>query len=148
MSLVVNVKRLPNSQGLPLPKYETPGAACFDLRACVDETTYVQPNTVALVNTGLIYEIPQGYEMQIRPRSGLAKSMITLINSPATIDSDFRGEVKILLFNNGTEPFEVQHGMRIAQALFTPVIQCTFREVTEVSETQRGDKGFGSTGLN
>jgi dUTP pyrophosphatase len=142
--------RLANGAGLELPSYETGGAAGMDLRAAVpaDQPLTLKPGERALVPTGFIFEIPQGYEAQIRPRSGLAiKNGITCLNSPGTVDSDYRGEVKVILANLGQDDFTIERGMRIAQMVIAPVTQVTVSEVTETSETARGAGGFGSTGV-
>ncbi|NGO64825.1 dUTP diphosphatase [Rhizobium daejeonense] len=142
--------RLPHGQDLPLPAYETAGAAGMDLRAAVadDQPMTLAPGQRALVPTGFVMEIPEGFEAQIRPRSGLAfKNGITCLNTPGTIDSDYRGEVKVLLINLGDEPFEITRGMRIAQTIIAPVTQVRVQETTEASTTDRGAGGFGSTGV-
>ncbi|OCI97005.1 deoxyuridine 5'-triphosphate nucleotidohydrolase [Rhizobium sp. AC27/96] len=147
---ILNLIRLPNGEGLELPAYETKGAAGMDLRAGVEDGAplTLAPGKRALVPTGFIFEIPEGYEAQIRPRSGLAfKNGITCLNSPGTVDCDYRGEVKVLLINLGDEPFEITRGMRIAQMIIAPVTQVRVAEITEVSETARGAGGFGSTGV-
>lgn len=141
--------RLPHAEGLDLPSYETAGAAGMDLRAAVgeNEPVVLAPGKRALVPTGFIFEIPNGYEVQIRPRSGLAfKHGITCLNTPGTIDSDYRGEVKVLLVNLGEDEFAVTRGMRIAQMVVAPVVQAAVSEVATASETDRGAGGFGSTG--
>jgi dUTP pyrophosphatase len=146
----LNLVRLPNGDGLDLPSYETSGAAGMDLRAAVadNEPITLAPGKRALVPTGFICEIPDGYEAQVRPRSGLAfKHGITCLNTPGTIDSDYRGEVKVLLVNLGDEPFEITRGMRIAQMVIAPVTQVRVAEITESSTTTRGAGGFGSTGV-
>jgi dUTP pyrophosphatase len=146
----LNLLRLAHGEGLELPAYESKGAAGMDLRAAVDDGApmVLAPGKRALVPTGLIFEIPEGYEGQIRPRSGLAfKSGITCLNTPGTIDSDYRGEVKVLLINLGDEPFEISRGMRIAQMVIAPVTQARVAEITEASTTTRGAGGFGSTGV-
>ena len=134
---------------LGLPSYETPGAAGADLRANLPEgAVTVQPLARTLVSTGLQMEIPLGFEVQIRPRSGLAlKHGITLPNSPGTIDSDYRGVVGVIVLNLGAEPFEITHGMRIAQMVVAPVIQADFEMVVELGQTDRAGGGFGSTGV-
>ena len=140
-------------QSLPLPSYQTAGAAGADLRANLPLDQRLQGITLApmqrvIVPTGLRVEIPPGYEMQLRPRSGLAvKHGITLPNSPATIDSDYRGELAVGLINLGAEPFIINHGDRIAQAVIAPVVQVAFTLVDSLSETARGAGGFGSTGV-
>lgn len=142
--------RLPHGEGIELPSYETTGAAGMDLRAAVDagETMTLRPGERALVPTGFIFEVPFGYEAQIRPRSGLAiKNGITCLNSPGTVDSDYRGEVKVILANLGQADFIIERGMRIAQMVIAPVTQVTVTEVSEFTETTRGAGGFGSTGV-
>ncbi len=142
--------RLPHGADIELPAYETGGAAGMDLRAAVagDQPLVLQPGKRALVPTGFVFEIPAGYEGQIRPRSGLAfKNGITCLNTPGTIDSDYRGEVKVLLVNLGEEPFVIERGMRIAQMVIAPVTQVAVREAETASETTRGAGGFGSTGV-
>ncbi|HXV29464.1 MAG TPA: dUTP diphosphatase [Sinorhizobium sp.] len=146
---LVSLVRLPHAQGLDLPAYETAGAAGMDLRAAVraDQPMTIRPGGRALVPTGFIFEIPGGYEGQVRPRSGLAfKHGITCLNTPGTIDSDYRGEVKVLLVNLGEEDFVIERGMRIAQMVIAPVVQAAIREADGASETARGVGGFGSTG--
>ena len=146
----LNLIRLPHGEGLDMPAYETKGAAGMDLRAALKDgvALTLAPGKRALVPSGFIFEIPEGYEAQIRPRSGLAfKHGITCLNSPGTIDSDYRGEVNALLVNLGEEPFEITRGMRIAQMVIAPVTQVRVAEITEVSETARGAGGFGSTGV-
>ena len=144
---VLKIERLPASHGLDLPAYETSGAAGMDLRAAVDTPLTIAPGERVLIPTGLVMELPRGHEGQVRPRSGLAiKHGITLINSPGTIDEDYRGEVMVPLVNHGTEPFEVTRGMRIAQLVVAPVVQVRVEETTAIGETRRGDGGFGSTG--
>jgi len=142
--------RLPHGEGIELPSYETTGAAGMDLRAAVEagEAMTLRPGERALVPTGFIFEVPFGYEAQIRPRSGLAiKNGITCLNSPGTVDSDYRGEVKVILANLGQADFIIERGMRIAQMVIAPVTQVTVTEVSEFTETTRGAGGFGSTGV-
>ncbi|MCW5707100.1 dUTP diphosphatase [Shinella sp.] len=142
--------RLPHGADIALPAYETGGAAGMDLRAAVaeDQPLTLPPGQRALVPTGFVFEIPAGYEGQVRPRSGLAfKNGITCLNTPGTIDSDYRGEVKVLLVNLGEEPFVIERGMRIAQMVIAPVTQVAVREVETAGETTRGAGGFGSTGV-
>ncbi|TIU77294.1 MAG: dUTP diphosphatase [Mesorhizobium sp.] len=142
----VGFVRLPHGEGLPLPAYESPGAAGMDLRAAVpdDRPLLILPGKRALVPTGLILEIPEGVEGQVRPRSGLAfKHGLTCLNTPGTIDSDYRGEVKVLLINLGDEDFAVTRGMQI---VFASVMQATVEERTLAGGTTRGSGGFGSTG--
>lgn len=135
---------------LGLPSYETTGAAGADLRANLpDGSVTMAPMARALIPTGLHMEIPVGFEVQIRPRSGLAlKHGITLPNSPGTIDSDYRGVVGVIVLNAGSDPFEVTHGMRIAQMVAAPVVQATFQQVDALGDTSRASGGFGSTGVN
>ncbi|MDQ0563138.1 dUTP pyrophosphatase [Rhizobium mesoamericanum] len=146
----LNIIRLSNGQGLDLPSYESRGAAGMDLRAAVEAgaTMIIEAGKRGLVPTGFTFEIPEGYEGQVRPRSGLAfKHGITCLNTPGTIDSDYRGEVKVLLINLGEEPFEITRGMRIAQMVIAPAIQAHISEISEASATARGADGFGSTGV-
>ena len=137
---------------LPLPSYETAGSVGVDLRANFAQAqravgVVLEPMARALISTGLHLEIPQGFEAQIRPRSGLAlKHGVTLMNAPGTIDSDYRGEVKVILINHGSESFAVRRGDRIAQLVLAPVVQARWNEVDELDETARGAGGFGSTG--
>ena len=143
----VGVVRLPHGEGLDLPAYETAGSAGMDLRAAVDAPLTLHPGERALVPTGLVFELPEGYEAQVRPRSGLAfKHGITCLNTPGTIDSDYRGEVKVLLVNLGEDAFDIARGMRIAQMVVAPVVQVRIEERGLASETGRGAGGFGSTG--
>jgi len=145
----LNLIRLPNGQGLDLPAYETRGAAGMDLRAAIDEDKplVLAPGKRTLVPTGFVFEIPEGFEGQVRPRSGLAaKNGVTCLNAPGTVDSDYRGEVKVILVNHGEEDFTVTRGMRIAQMVIAPFIQARIAEVSEATETARGAGGFGSTG--
>lgn len=148
---VIGIVRLPHGVGLDLPAYETAGSAGMDLRAAVPEggRLLLRPGKRALVPTGLIFEIPAGFEAQIRPRSGLAfKNGVTCLNTPGTIDSDYRGEVQVLLINLGEEKFVIERGMRIAQMVIAPVVQAVVTETELASATERGMGGFGSTGLN
>jgi dUTP pyrophosphatase len=139
------VQRLPHAEGLPLPSYATPGAAGMDLLAAREMV--IPPGGRALVPTGLAVAIPEGFEMQVRPRSGLAlKHGVTVLNAPGTVDSDYRGEVGVILLNTGAEPFAIARGDRIAQAVFAPVTRAAWEEVVVLPETQRGTGGFGSTG--
>ena len=143
------IVRLPHAAGLDLPAYETDGAAGLDLRAAVpeDRPLILPPGRRAAVPTGLVFELPDGHEGQVRPRSGLAlKHGITCLNTPGTIDSDYRGEVKVLLVNLGDEEFAVTRGMRIAQLVVAPVTRVTVEEHQTSSATTRGAGGFGSTG--
>jgi dUTP pyrophosphatase len=144
---LIDVVRLPHGEGLPLPAYATDGAAGMDLLAAVATPLVIPPGGRALVPTGLRIALPHGFELQVRPRSGLAlKNGITLPNSPGTIDEDYRGELGVIVLNAGTEPFTVERGMRIAQAVIAPVVRAAWREVDALPETARGTGGFGSTG--
>jgi dUTP pyrophosphatase len=145
--IAVPVATLPHFHGLSLPVYASIGAAGMDLQAAVAESLVVKPGERVLVPTGLQIAVPTGYEAQVRPRSGLAlKHGITCLNTPGTIDSDYRGEVKVILANLGTEAVTVERGMRIAQLVIAPVVQATWQPVAGLDETQRGGGGFGSTG--
>ena len=147
-SVSVKLTRLPHGEGLPLPSYETADSAGMDLRAAVAEAITIEPGKRALVPTGLKMALPRGYEAQIRPRSGLAlKKGITLPNTPGTIDADYRGELGIILMNLGEEPFVLERGDRIAQMVVAPVTVATWVEVDDLDETERGEGGFGSTGV-
>lgn len=144
----LKVKRLPHFKG-KLPSYETEGASGMDVRAQMDEKEVLHPGKRTLVPTGLSFEIPSRYEIQVRPRSGWAhKKGISVINSPGTIDSDYRGELKILIINHGKEPVEIQDQDRIAQIVLCPVFKVKWEPVEETEKTKRGVGGFGSTGLN
>ena len=149
MSPLVAVKRLPHGEDLPLPAYETAHAAGMDLRAAVpaDEPVTLRPGDRHAVPTGLAMAIPPGFEGQVRPRSGLAlRHGVTCLNSPGTVDADYRGEVKVILINLGAEDFVIRRGDRIAQLLISPVVQAVWRETDSLNETARGAGGFGSTG--
>lgn len=144
----VKIKRLPHSFDLPFPAYETHNSAGMDLRAAVNEDVILKKGERKLIQTGFAIALPSGYEAQIRPRSGLAlKNGITVVNTPGTIDADYRGEVMIILANLGSEDFVISRGMRIAQMIVAPCIQVTMEEVEELDETERGAGGFGSTGV-
>jgi dUTP pyrophosphatase len=137
-----------SSPEIKLPKYETKGSSGMDISAFIKGRISINPNKSSLIPTGIALSIPEGFEAQIRPRSGLAvKNNITVLNTPGTIDSDYRGEVKIILFNLGTDIFVVENGDRIAQMVICPVIQTEFEEVEDLSNTARGKDGFGSTGV-
>lgn len=147
MTVPIDVVRLPHADGLPLPSYATAGAAGMDLLAAVHAPLTIAPGDRVLVPTGLTIALPAGYELQVRPRSGLAlKHGIVLPNSPGTVDEDYRGELQVIVMNAGTAPFTVERGMRIAQAVVAPVARATWREVEALPETARGQGGFGSTG--
>jgi len=140
----VQVKRLPHGAGLPLPAYATSGAAGMDVVSAEDAV--IAPGARHAVATGMAVAIPAGYEIQVRPRSGLAlKHGITVPNTPGTIDSDYRGELKVILINLGTEPFAIARGDRVAQLVLAPVVQAAWEEVSELYATTRGAGGFGST---
>jgi dUTP pyrophosphatase len=146
---VVPIQRLPHGEGLPLPAYETAQAAGMDLRAAVPEhePLVLRPGARHATPTGLAFALPPGFEGQVRPRSGLAlKYGVTCLNTPGTIDADYRGEVKVILVNLGEEDFTVRRGDRIAQLVIAPVTQASWREVESLDETARGAGGFGSTG--
>ena len=146
----VRVKRLPHAGNLPLPDYQSDGAAGLDLLAAVSEgaPVVIAPGRRALIPTGIALALPRGTEGQVRPRSGLAaKHGVTVLNTPGTIDSDYRGEVQVILVNLGAEPFEVTRGMRIAQLIVAYVTLAQLREVPDLDETERGAGGFGSSGL-
>jgi dUTP pyrophosphatase len=147
MSIIVDIEKLPHA--FALPAYHSTGAAGADLCAAIDKTIILKPLQRCLVPTGLKIALPEGYEAQIRPRSGLAlKNGVMIPNSPGTIDSDYRGEIKIILINMGDEDFVIQNGMRIAQMVIVPAPQAIFNLVDAIStETVRGEGGFGSTGL-
>jgi dUTP pyrophosphatase len=146
----LRVKILKNGFGLPLPKYESDGAAGIDLLAAIDEKKRVKilPGRAEMIPTGIAIALPIDFEAQIRPRSGLAaKHGITILNSPGTIDSDYRGEISAMLINHSKINFEIERGMRIAQMVITPVVQFNLIETEDLDKTERGGGGFGSTGL-
>ena len=141
-------KQLPHAKGLPLPRYESASAAGMDIRAAVDASIKLKPGARMLIPTGLQMSLPHGFEAQIRPRSGLAlRNGITMLNSPGTIDADYRGEIKVIAINHGQEEFLVNYGDRIAQMVIAPVVQLPINRVDELDETDRGEGGFGSTGI-
>lgn len=147
--VTVQVRRLPHGEGLPLPHYATPHSAGADLVAAVESDVVLEPLARALIPTGLAIALPEGYEAQVRPRSGLAaKHGITVLNTPGTVDADYRGEVKIILINLGQEPFTVTRGMRVAQMVIAPVTQLQWEEAENLPDTERGQGGFGSTGVS
>lgn len=149
MNPTVPIVRLPHAADLPLPAYESAQAAGMDLRAAVpeDEPLVLRPGSRFPVPTGLAFALPPGFEGQVRPRSGLAfKSGITCLNSPGTVDADYRGEVKVILINHGEEDFTIRRGDRIAQLIVAPVVQAQWAEVESLDDTARGAGGFGSTG--
>ena len=148
-NVTVSVCPLPHFEGLNLPAYETAGSAGMDVRAALpdDEPVVLAPGARAMVPTGLSVAIPEGYEIQVRPRSGLAaKHGLTCLNTPGTIDSDYRGEIKVILINLGAEPFTIARGERIAQLVLAPVTRLAWAETDSLDETSRGAGGFGSTG--
>ncbi len=148
MSISLRIKRLASAKELPLPSYATAASAGMDLRSASMEPIVLSPGERGLVPTGLIVEIPDGYEGQVRPRSGLAlKNGISLVNTPGTIDSDYRGELKVIMINLGEDHFMVNYGDRIAQLVIAPVVQAQIVEVDEISVSERGSGGFGSTGV-
>ena len=139
------IKRL--SKEVSLPKYETNGSSGMDLAADIDANINIDPGKTAIIPTGLALSIPKGFEVQIRPRSGLAaKQKISVLNTPGTIDADYRGEIKVILINLGQETFKVEKGLRIAQMVVCPIVRAQLKEVDDLSETERGEGGFGSTG--
>ncbi|WP_346912020.1 dUTP diphosphatase [uncultured Roseibium sp.] len=147
MTARLELKRLSHGADLPLPAYQSDLAAGLDLQAAVDAPLVLEPGKRALVPTGLAMAIPAGFEGQVRPRSGLAaKNGITVLNTPGTIDADYRGEVKVILINLGEDAFSIERGSRIAQLVIAPVHQADIVEVEVLSETERGSGGFGSTG--
>ena len=145
----VDIRQLPHAEGLPLPAYQTAHAAGLDLLAAVPEDApmVLAPGRHAMVPTGLAIALPEGFEAQVRPRSGLAaKHGVTVLNSPGTIDADYRGEIQVILINHGAEPFTIRRGERIAQMVIAPVVQARLIPVASLSDTDRGSGGFGSTG--
>lgn len=147
MTIKLEFKRLDHGRDLPLPAYQSDLAAGLDLLAAVDEAVILQPGSRMLIPTGLAMALPAGFEAQVRPRSGLAaKHGVTVLNTPGTIDADYRGEVKVILINLGDNDFQVGRGDRIAQMVIAPVLQADIQEVDVLSETDRGTGGFGSTG--
>jgi dUTP pyrophosphatase len=147
--LKISIQRLAHARDLPLPAYATPGSAGMDLLAAVDTDVELQPGARVLVPAGIAIELPEGAEAQVRPRSGLAaKNGITILNAPGTIDSDYRGEIKVILVNLGHEPFRVTRGMRIAQMVIARHEHVELVETETLGETARGAGGYGSTGLH
>ena len=146
--LPVGIRRLPHAADLPLPEYGSEGAAGLDLLAAVTSETVLAPGARALIPAGIEIALPEGYEAQVRPRSGLAlKSGVTVLNAPGTIDSDYRGEVGVILVNQGTEPFTITRGMRVAQLVVAPISRIAWDESASLSQSARGAGGFGSTGV-
>jgi dUTP pyrophosphatase len=149
-AMSVPFMRLEHAEGLPVPSYASEGAAGLDLMAALPEIepVVIAPKSWAAIPTGLVFEIPRGFQGEVRPRSGLAlRHAVTVLNAPGTIDSDYRGEVRVVLVNLGPESFTVTRGMRVAQLLFVPVVRMTLTPVRSLSTTPRGEGGFGSTGL-
>ncbi|MEP1152082.1 MAG: dUTP diphosphatase [Balneola sp.] len=144
----IEFRKLVHAKDLPLPSYESSAAAGMDIRAALEAPLVLKSGERTLIPTGLQMAIPEGFEAQIRPRSGLAiRNGITMLNSPGTIDSDYRGEVKVIAINHGSESFTVEHGDRIAQMVIAPVTQFPIQEVENLDSTDRGEGGFGSTGV-
>lgn len=147
-SLRIPMQMLPHAAGIGVPAYASSGASGMDLRACVDAPVVLKPGATALIPTGLALAIPEGFEAQIRPRSGLAfHHGIGMVNSPGTVDSDYRGEIKIILINWGTEPFTINRGERVAQMVFAGVRRVELQITDGLDETSRGSGGFGHTGV-
>ena len=146
--LTLQIRRLPTSEGLPLPAYQTAGSAGMDLHAAVTEDVVIDPGRIVLVPTGLEVAIPDGFEGQVRPRSGLAvRHGISLPNTPATIDSDYRGEIRVPLINHGRDVFRITRGMRIAQFVVAPIVRVEWEESVELPTTDRARGGFGHSGV-
>ena len=146
--LTIKFQRLAHASGLALPSYATEGAVGIDIAAAIDRPKCLQPGTIMAIPTGFAIELPAGYEAQIRPRSGLAlKHGVTIANAPGTIDSDYRGEISVILLNNGNQAFTITRGMRVAQMVLAAVTIITPIEVDDLDETERSAGGFGSTGL-
>ncbi len=146
-TLFIAVRKLPHGQDLDLPARATTHAAGVDLRAAVADELIIEPGDQALIPTGIKIALPEGFEAQVRPRSGLAvKHGVTVLNAPGTIDADYRGEVMVILINHGAKPFRVSRGMRIAQMVVAPIAAVAWEEVARLPETARGDGGCGSTG--
>jgi dUTP pyrophosphatase len=148
VTVEVRIQRLPHAEGLPLPAYATDGAAGADLCAAVDSELILEPGERAAVPTGLVFEIPKDHEGQVRPRSGLAiKAGLTIVNAPGTIDSDYRGELKVLMVNLGSGAVTLNRGDRIAQLVIAPLTRASFSETESLTASERGEGGFGSTGM-
>ena len=145
--LIIPIKRLPNGRDLPLPAYQTLNSVGLDLHAAVETDIKIEPQSLGVIPCGFAIAVPEGYEAQVRPRSGLSKNnRLSVLNSPGTIDPDYRGEVTVLLFNHGTETFVVSRGMRVAQMLILPIPRVSWTEVEELPPSTRGTGGFGHTG--
>ncbi|MEM1109143.1 MAG: dUTP diphosphatase [Planctomycetota bacterium] len=148
LDIQVPILRLPHGHSIDLPAYQSEHAAGMDICACLEGTVTIETGEIAVLPTGFAMAVPVGYEAQVRPRSGLASKLgVTLPNSPGTIDADYRGEVKVALINHGPMPFTVEPGMRIAQMIIKPVPRTEWVEVDELPPTERGDGGFGHTGV-
>jgi dUTP pyrophosphatase len=148
MNTAIPIQILEHAADLPLPSYATPGSAGMDLRAAVTAPLLIKPGERILIPTGIAIAVPQGYEAQVRPRSGLAiKHGITMLNSPGTIDSDYRGEIKVIAINHGTEYFSIERGERVAQLVIAPVARAEWQKVDSLEETMRGAGGFGHSGV-
>ena len=146
---IIPIVKLAHGADLPLPSYQTAGAAGMDIMAALQDDIIIAPGAFEAIPTGLCLALPDGFEVQVRPRSGLAfKHGVTVLNSPGTIDSDYRGEIKVALINHGTAPVTITHGMRIAQMVLAKVIHGDWQEVAALDETSRGTGGFGSTGTD
>jgi len=147
-SIVIKIKRVQDNKDLPLPAYKSEGSSGMDITACVKQPVLLKPGEIRLIPSGLAVSVPPGYEAQVRPRSGLSLHHgIGLVNSPGTIDSDYRGEIGIILINWGTEPFTIKKGDRIAQMIISKVYRADFVEVEDLDATSRGQGGFGHTGI-
>ena len=147
MNLTVPIKKLPGNDDVPFPKYQTADSVGMDLHAAVTESASIAPGASLMIPCGFAMAVPSGHEAQVRPRSGLAaKHGVTVLNTPGTIDPDYRGEVKVILVNHGAAPFEITRGMRVAQMLVLPVPRVEWKEVDELPTTERGEGGFGHTG--
>ena len=145
----VAIKRLPGGEDLPLPSYATADSAGMDLLACVEGEQVLQPGDYTVVASGIAIALPQGYEAQVRPRSGLAaKHGIGVLNAPGTIDADYRGEIGVILINHGKQPFMIERGMRIAQMVIAPYTRCQWQDTDILEDSARGAGGFGSTGTS
>ncbi len=148
-TVAVAVRQLTNGRDLPLPQYATPQSAGLDLQAAVEADVAIAPGERALVPTGIAIALPEGFEAQVRPRSGLAaRHGVTVLNSPGTIDADYRGEIKVIIANTSNTTFQVERGMRVAQLVVAPVVQADWVAVDTLPDTDRGDGGFGSTGIS
>ncbi len=148
-AIPVSIRQLPNGEGLPLPAYATAQSSGLDLAAALDEDIIIGPGKHTVVPTGIAIALPDGFEAQVRPRSGLAaKHAVTVLNSPGTIDTDYRGEIRVVLVNHGAGSFIVSHGMRIAQLVIAPVSRIVWNEVAVLTDSPRGEGGFGSTGTD